>query len=289
MSDLLDSVYAYQFLGFSVIILVALALSTYVTIAAGSLSLAAPAFMAIGAYSSALASIHWHVPFAIALLIAALTGAVAAAGVAVISARLRALYLALMTLAIDEIVVTVALLVPFTGGASGLSGIPFETDATWMIGFAIALAVFFWRFARSRTFRFLSAMRQSELAARSLGLDVYAARVSTCVIGGVIAGLAGALSAHLDGFISPTGFGFDLIITILTAIVLGGMASWHGAVLGGLVVGLVPHFLVAISSVREYVYGAILLLVLIFLPRGLASLRLPLRTPWAYARSVAGR
>jgi branched-chain amino acid transport system permease protein len=289
LSDLLDFLDAYQFLAFSVIILVALSLSTYVTMASGSLSLAAPAFMAIGAYSSALASIHWQVPFPIALLIAAAGGGAAAAGVAVLSARLRALYLALMTLAVDEIVVTVALLVPFTGGASGLSGIPFETNAGWMFGFAIALVLFFWRFSRSRTFRFLSAIRQSELAARSLGLDIFTARIATCAIGGVIAGVAGALSAHLDGFVSPTGFGFDLIITILTAIVLGGMAAWYGAVLGGIVVALVPHYLVAISSVREYVYGGILVLVLIFLPRGLASVRLPLRRTWANARSVASR
>lgn len=267
---MIDLFTEYEFTIYAGVILSLLALSTYLTVAVGVVSVAAPAYMAIGAYTSALTTIHWELPFPLALVLAIVAAGAAGGLVALPAARLGALYLTLMTFAVVEIVTVLIVLLSFTGGAGGLTGIPPHTTGGWIFGSFVVVCLVVWRLRRSQSWRLMSAVRQSEVGASSLGIGVARLRFVLFVLSGAIAGLAGALSAHLDLVIGPETYGFSLIIGMLAAVYLGGAGVWYGPILGAALVTALPEVLRPLQDARDYVYGAIFIVVLIWAPGGLA-------------------
>ncbi|MBN9462514.1 MAG: branched-chain amino acid ABC transporter permease [Burkholderiales bacterium] len=247
-----------------------LALSIWLTLACGMLAIANAAFMGIGAYVSALLTMNYGAPFAVALAGGMAAPALAAALIGLPTIRLSGVYLAMATLAFGEVVRIIVLnLDSVTGGALGLNGIP-QLTQWWHVALAVALVLLvLWRLRVSRIGRAFEAIRGDETAAALMGIDVRANKMLAFVLGGAVAGLAGALNAHLTFFIGPSEYGFDRAVEILTMAILGGIGSLAGPVLGSSIVTVLPELLRGFSGFRLVVNGVILVLIVLFLPKGI--------------------
>ena len=247
-----------------------LALSIWLTLACGQLAMANAAFMGIGAYTSALLTMNAGAPFPVALL----GGMAAPAMVALLmggpTLRLSGVYLAMATLAFGEVVRIVILNTEsWSGGALGLNGIPQSTQ-WWHIAGALVIAIYgLARLRRSKVGRAFEAIKLDETAAGLMGIDVNAHKLLAFVLGAVLAGLAGALNAHLTFFIGPNEYGFDRGVEILTMTVLGGIGGLGGPLSGALILTLLPELLRFLQDFRLVVNGLILVVIVLFLPRGL--------------------
>lgn len=247
-----------------------LALSIYLTLSCGMLAMANAAFMGIGAYVSALATLRAGVPFPLALVGGALAPALVAYAMGKPTLRLSGVYLAMATLAFGE-VVRIAILntESWTGGALGLNDIPQLTQPWHVALVLIAVLALLQRLRSSRTGRAFEAIKEDETAAGLMGIDVAGHKLAAFVLGAAIAGLAGALNAHLTFFIGPNEFGFDRGVEILTMTILGGIQGLAGPVLGAVIVTLLPELLRGLQDWRLMANGLILVLMVLFLPRGL--------------------
>ena len=247
-----------------------LALSIYLTLSCGMLAMANAAFMGIGAYISALLTMNHDAPFPLALAGGMLAPALAAFVIGKPTLRLSGVYLAMATLAFGEVVRIVILNTEsITGGALGLNGIPPSTQ-WWHVALALALVLFcLWRLKRSRVGRAFEAIKEDDTAAGLMGIDVAGHKLLAFVLGAMIAGLAGALNAHLTFFIGPNEYGFDRGVEILTMAILGGINGLIGPVLGALILTLLPELLRSLNDFRLVVNGLILVLIVLFLPQGI--------------------
>ena len=247
-----------------------LALSIYLTLACGMLSIANAAFMGIGAYTSAILTMSYGAPFPLALLAGMTAPALMAFVIGKPTLRLSGVYLAMATLAFGE-VVRIALLnaESWTGGALGLNGIPQSTQ-WWHVALALLLTLLLlWRLRRSKVGRAFESIKEDETAAGLMGINVASYKMTAFVLGGAIAGLAGALNAHLTFFISPGEFGFDRAVDILTMTILGGINSLSGPAIGAVILTVLPEMLRAFGDFRLVVNGFILVLIVLFLPKGI--------------------
>ncbi len=250
-----------------------LALSVYLTLACGLLTVGNAAFMGIGAYSAALLTIHTTMPFPAALLAGALTAAAMALLIGRATLRLSGVYLAMATLAFGEVVRIIFLNAEkLTGGALGLNGIPQLTG--WAhVAILLAGALYLTlRGARSRFGRVSLAISQDEIAAEVMGLNVRAYKLSAFVLGAALAGLAGGLNAHFSFFISPNEYGFERGVEILAMGVLGGTASPWGAVIGAVLITLLPELLRGLGYYRPFINGAVLIVIMLYSPKGIWDL-----------------
>ena len=275
MAELLDDfLFTYQNLVYSLGINGLLALSMYVVLALGQLSLGQAAFMGLGAYVSALLTVKLGVAFPLVLLAAMIVPALAALVVGAPTLRLSGVYLALATIGLGEVQRIVFINAEITGGALGLSGIPTKGGLVSIYGsLALALAAFVF-VARSKIGRAMEAMREDELAAGALGVDLPAYKLGALVVSAMLAGLAGALNAHVSSFISPNDYGFDAAVTILSFALLGGIGSPFGPVLGAFILTLLPEVLRPLADYKTVVNGAIIVVAVIFMPRGLLAWRM---------------
>ena len=247
-----------------------LALSIYLTLSCGMLAMANAAFMGIGAYVSAILTMNYGLPFPLVLAIGMGAPALTAYLIGKPTLRLSGVYLAMATLAFGE-VVRIALLNAdsLTGGALGLNGIPQSTQ-WWHVALALALTLaLLWRLRRSRVGRAFESIKEDETAAGLMGVDVASFKMLAFVLGAAIAGLAGALNAHLTFFISPGEYGFDRAVDILTMTILGGIGNLSGPVVGAVVLTLLPELLRSFKDFRLVVNGFILVLIVLFLPKGI--------------------
>jgi len=252
-------------------IILALGLNV-VTGLTGQLSLGHAAFMSIGAFTSAVLTIRFAMPFSINLV---LTGFITAGVAAVIGLpilRLTGDYLAICTLGFAEIVKVVFLNLDITNGALGLS-VP-APDSTiplpiivWTV---VALTIVCVSFIHSSRFgRALMAVRGDEIAAEAMGINVTLYKVQSFALGAFIAGVGGGLYAHFMGYINPSDFGFLKSVDILSMVVLGGLGSITGSVIGATILSAAPEFLRFMASYRMLVYGGLLVGMMIFRPNGL--------------------
>jgi branched-chain amino acid transport system permease protein len=261
-----------SFLGINAI----LALSIYLTLSAGLLSMATAGFMSIGAYTATLLTMQAKAPYAAAVLAGGVTAAMFGFLLGLPVLRLRGVYLAIATIGFGEIVRISALNVGFTGGALGINGIPRITE-WWHIAIVLLLLIYFFlRLRGSKMGQALAAIREDEVAARASGVEATRYKTIAFVISAAIAGIAGGLSAHLTFFISPNEFSFALAVNVLVYAVVGGTGSFVGPMLGAVVITLLPELLrnvgVTAGAVRLGLNGLILLLVVLFLPNGLLAL-----------------
>jgi len=277
----MDLFLAYQSLIAFVGINGLLALSVYATLCCGQLSLANAGFMAIGAYTGALITQHARgVPFVAVLAASALLPAIIAVPLGLPVLRLRGVFLAIATIGFGEMVRLFFVNCDYTNGALGLVAIPQRTHL-WTIFLALAGALYLLgRLRGSRAGYALEAIREDETAARTMGIDTTAHKLAMFVLGAAIAGVAGALEAHLTFMVAPSGYGFGRVVDMLVQAVVGGTAAFFGPVIGAAFLTVLPEVLreagarlgFAPGPFRLFLNGAILLVVILFLPNGLVSL-----------------
>jgi branched-chain amino acid transport system permease protein len=247
-----------------------LALSIWLTLSCGLLAMANAAFMGIGAYTASLLTINAGAPFPLALAGGIAAPALVALVIGAPTLRLSGVYLAMATLGFGEVVRVLILNADsLTGGALGLNAIP-QLTAWWHVLLALVVVLLvLWRLRRSRVGRAFEAIKEDDVAASLMGIGVLAHKMLAFVLGAGIAGLAGALNAHLTFFIGPGEYGFDRGVDILTMAILGGTGSLTGPVLGALIITLLPELLRGFRDFRTMLNGAILVVIVLFLPKGI--------------------
>jgi branched-chain amino acid transport system permease protein len=246
-----------------------LALSIYLTLSCGLLSLGSAAFMGIGAYTAALVTLHLGLPFGVALGLGGLLPGLVALVIGIPTLRLSGVYLAMATLGFGEVVRVVFLNLEITGGSMGLNGIPMKTEL-WHILLILAILVYgFIRLRRSKLGRSFEAIKEDEVAAKTLGINTASCKLQAFVLGAIIAGVAGGLNAHFTFFVSPREYGFDPAVDILTGAIFGGTGSFVGPIVGSSILAILPELLRFLKGYRLAVNGLILILVVIHLPNGI--------------------
>lgn len=246
---------------------------------AGQISLGHAAFFGVGAYTLAILTVGHGWGFWPALPAAVLAAAAFGVLIGAAAIRVRHDFLAITTMGVNFVTVAVFLYFPLFGGALGIGGIPGPTldgEPLGKAGFlaltlgavALALAVNL-GLERSWAGLALLAVREDEEAARASAVDVRAFKVLAFTIGTGLAGLAGGLYASYLTFISAGDFGFPMSITILCMLVLGGIGTNRGAILGAALLGAAPEVFRFLADYRMLTYGALLLVLMRFQPAGL--------------------
>jgi branched-chain amino acid transport system permease protein len=249
-----------------------LALSLSVSLQAGQLALAQAGLAGIAAYVSAIASMQYHVPLAGSIVLAIAAAAFVAAVLAFPVRKLRGIFLAIATIGFGEIVRVIINNLKITGGAEGISGIPNDVNTPIIYGALAVVAVALWGLSRTKFALAVALTREDDAAARGVGVDVGLVRFASLLLGGAIAGLAGALYAHSFYFVAPGDFGFQRMEQILVWCVIGGVMSPIGAVAGAAFLSILPEVIRGLADFREITNGVILLVVILFAPSGLSAL-----------------
>lgn len=252
-----------------------LALSMFLVLYSGQLSLAAPGFMAIGAYTSVLLEQKLKIPFAVGVVASVAFAGVVGFLVGLPVLRLRGVFLAIATIGFVEAVrLGVILNLPITGEGLGLSnpGADPTAVAPELISLAVALFIA-WRLTKGRLGHAWSAIRQDELAAVSQGIQVARYRMIAFVLSAGLASYAGALEGHLYFNIDPGDgqFGVTRAVQILTFAVLGGSGYVLGPVVGASLVTLLPYIFEQAGDYINVIVGAFLIAVIVFRPQGIVG------------------
>jgi len=248
---------------------------------AGQISLGHAAFFGLGAYLSAIFTATHGVPLWLAMPLAMAIAGIVAYLIAIPTLKLEGHYLVMATLGFNIIIYIV--MIQFdavTGGPSGFAGIPrmqiggliFASDRQiYYLFWAISIAVLFFslNLIHSRVGRAMAALSHNEIAAGCAGVDTEGYKAKIFVISAVLASLAGSLYAHYITFISPGTFSFFYSIQVVTMVLVGGRGSLWGSVFGALLLTLLPEALHAVQEYSVLIYGLILMVVLVFFPRGL--------------------
>ena len=253
---------------------------------AGLLDLGYVAFYAVGAYSYALLNYHFGVTFWMALPVGALLGMIFGILLGFPVLRLRGDYLAIVTLGFGEIIrLVLENWNEFSFGPSGIANIPrpglFGIDLSLsqsiiyvyflMIGMTIFTIFVVKRLQDSRLGRAWIALREDEVACQAMGIDKTRTKLSAFALGATWAGMGGVVFAAKTTFINPASFTIWESIIILCIVVLGGMGSVLGVVFGALVLILLPEYLRAFSEYRMLLFGAILVIMMVFRPGGIIT------------------
>jgi branched-chain amino acid transport system permease protein len=277
----------------------------------GQFSLGHAGFMAIGAYVSAYftteisvfdAAVGAYVSrapllgdvwgFLPALLAGGIAAALAGLLVGIPTLRLRGDYLAIATLGFGEIMRVIITNVDAVGGATGLTGLPSYANTGWIFAVTFVCVLFSMNLQRSTFGRALIAIRENELAAEMMGIRVARMKVMAFIYGAFFVGIAGGLFGHMNLSIGPGMFNFMKSVEVVVMLVLGGLGSLTGAVVGAIIMTVLPEALrdvetaIGRSGVRMVAYALILILLMIFRPQGIfgqkeLSLKLLRRVfPW---------
>lgn len=284
----------FAFIGINIILATSLNLINGFT---GQFSIGHAGFMAVGAYASAFFSVTYGkaiegslgflgetVASSLVLLIAIVIGAIVAAIMGLIvgipSLRLKGDYLAIVTLGFAEIIRIVILNIDAVGGATGYQ-VPGYANFLWIGIFALITVVVIRNIVRSDRGRALISIREDELAAEAMGVNTTRYKVTSFVIGSGFAGVAGVLFAHYNKFLSTNDFQFIKSFEIIIMIVIGGMGSMTGAILGAVIVTLLPELLRQLPDIqvgstvfkfadlRLVIFALILILTMILRPQGI--------------------
>ncbi len=248
---------------------------------AGQISLGHAAFFGLGAYTSGILTATFKADPLLALLAGLVVSTLVAVVVGIPALKLKGYYLAMATLGFGIIVAIVFQQMDWlTGGPSGLMGIPPFRLAGWQFdtpraGFFLvwitvgAILFLSLNIVDSRLGRALRAIHDSETAALAMGVDAQRLKLLIFVVSALYASLAGSLLAHTVNFIAPSSFGFMFSIKLVTMVVVGGMASIWGSLIGAAVLTILPELLVVFQELEVVIFGLILMIVMIFMPRGL--------------------
>ena len=246
----------------------------------GQINLSQAAFFALGAYSVALGTVDYHVPFWLCLLGGMALALAAGAGLGLSTLRLGGHYLAMVTISFQQILTVVLInAIRFTHGPDGVSSIQrpagFASGQAFLALVVAALTIsgyFVWRLADTRLGRAMRAVRDNELAASAGGIDVFRTKLIAFALCALLGGLGGGLFAGGFSYISPDQFAFSDSIVLLTMALLGGVSSPIGSAIGTGLLILIPEWLRVLKSVPGLylaVYGLAVILIIIFMPDGI--------------------
>lgn len=248
---------------------------------AGQISLGHAAFFGLGAYVSGILTTRFPIDPWLALPAAAGCAAALAFIIGFPILKLKGHYLAMATLGFGIIMyIFFNETVAWTGGPSGLSGIPnlkigsliFDNDRNnyylvWIITLGVMLLSI--NLSQSRIGRALRAINDSEVAARVMGVNARILKVQIFTVSAFVSAIAGSLYAHTITFISPTSFGFNFSVELLTMVIIGGLGSIYGSFVGAAILTMLPEFLRVFRDFDIVIYGLMLILITMFMPTGL--------------------
>ncbi|MCB1425409.1 MAG: branched-chain amino acid ABC transporter permease [Brucellaceae bacterium] len=251
----------------------------------GYVSIVQAGFMGIGAYSTTLLGLHYSLPVWLTILLAPVITALFALFAGYPSLRVKGHYFAIVTLAFNLVIFIVLMnYADLTGGEAGISGIPKPGSKDGWLNFAnrevyyyfvLIIAVIMTGLAalivRSRIGKALLAIRQNETLVGAIGIAAWKYKLFAFVAAAMYAGLAGALYAHYQSFINPDVFGLAQSLDAILAVIIGGSGTILGPVVGAFVVVFLPEYLRFADSFRLILYGLVLVLATIFMPRGIVG------------------
>ncbi|MBC9783036.1 branched-chain amino acid ABC transporter permease [Heliobacterium chlorum] len=235
----------------------------------GQFSIGHAGFMAIGAYGSAIMTLKLGYPFAVGILVGAVAAALCGILVGLPTLRLKGDYLAIATLGFGEIIRVVILNIDYVGGAAGLNGISQYTDWPWIFSLTVITVLVIKNFMTSTHGRACISIRENEIAAETMGIDITRYKVIAFTMGAFFAGVAGALHAHYFYTIQPTTFGFLKSFDILVYVVLGGLGSMTGSVIAATGLTILSAYLQDYAELRMVIYSLLLIVVMLVRPQGL--------------------
>ncbi len=253
-----------------------IATSMFLVLYSGQLSLAAPGFMAIGAYTSVLMSLYWHTPLVVNIVCGVLLAGLVGILIGLPVLRLRGVFLAIATIGfIEALRLGVILNTPITGEGLGLKN-PTADPLGGINPILISLVVIVflvWRLTKGRLGNAWAAIRQDEIAALSQGVSISRYKMIAFVISALIAGYAGGLEAHLNFFVDPgdAQYGVTRAVQILTFAVLGGSGFVLGPAVGALIITLLPWVFQGAGDYLNIFSGLFLILVIVFRPQGIVG------------------
>src|SRR5215813_1277601 len=289
----------YDFLFVSMVLSAVLALTLYLPLMAGQLSVASPGFYALGGYVAAILSTKVFRPgpglypvhlVLLEMLVAAVASGVLGLAVGIPALRLRGIFLALATIAFVQILGVVALNLDVTGGAIGIFGIPqpFSSQLQYLwvaLPLLVLSMLFVARLERTRTGRALVAIREDELAAAAMGVNPTYYKVLAFTASAILAGAVGAVSAHFINTWNSRQGTFDMSVSLMAFVLVGGSRTFVGPVLGGLVLTALPEALRGFADVgglppwlaqflrdgRLIIFGVLIAMGTVFFPQGLIT------------------
>ena len=244
------------------------ALSVYIILATGQLSLGNAGFMGIGAYLTSYLTVELGVPVTAALVIAALVSGAIGVVVGFPALRLKGIYLAMATLGFGEMVRSFFLNFTVMGGSGGFHGmkhIPVGYIWAWVGGILLLIMLL----EHSRVWLEMRAVHDDETATGLVGLNTTVIKVAAFGAGAAVAAICGGLFAHHHVYIEPGNFGFERSIDFVLAVILGGSTVAPGALVGSLLIVLLPEMLRALADWRLAAFGALLIVVLLVRRQGI--------------------
>lgn len=247
----------------------------------GQLALGHSGFMCVGAYSTAIGMMSFHLPLALSIILGAVVSSIFGLVIGFPTLRLRGDYLAIATLGFGEIIrITVINLDKLTGGASGLDGVPSFSDTgdylmdgliryTWIFGFAIIVIALISNLIKSSHGRAIISVREDEIASNSMGINTAYQKIYAFVISAFIAGIGGGLYAAFIGYLNPEMFGFLSSVNLVIIVVLGGLGSITGTIFAAIGFTYIQEWLRVFKDFRLVIFGLALIVVMLFWPKGL--------------------
>ena len=264
----------------------------------GSFNFGQAGFLAIGAYTAALFTMKLHTPFVVSLLAGMLASGLVSVPLGYPTLRLKGDYFAIATLGFAEAIrLLIENLEKVTGGSRGIPSIPPLTTLTILLPATLVCIWLVRNYVSSRHGRSCVAVREDEIAAQAIAVDVFKYKQVSFLVNGMLAGLAGGFLAHYVGFIQPSMFGMAKSTELIVMVIFGGMHSVTGGVVAAIILTGLPEVLRAAAAWRLVMYGIAVVFIMVVRPEGLmgsweltfASLRTLCLGSKAFARRLYGR
>jgi branched-chain amino acid transport system permease protein len=249
-----------------------MAYSAYLGLISGAFSFAYVAFIGVGAYTAGILATQHGFPWWQNIIVAAAICGVAALVLVRPLERVSGIYLAIASVALVGLFQI--LLVNFSGltkGASGIPGVPLTMTTTKLVIAVVLVALLLRQLERSDIGRAIRMTRADPIVAVSLGVNVRRLRVVLFVVSAIFAGFAGAMRAHYFGYVAPDVYSFDLVITLLAIVIIGGIGSWVGPLVGAAIFTMLPEWLQSFGEWRDFITGALLLVIVIVSREGITG------------------
>ena len=253
----------------------------------GQISLGHAMFMGIGAYTSSLLSVNYSIPVWIGIFAGMSLSVIFAAIIAIPASKLVHQFLSLLTIATSNMVYVFLSKSRITGAMTGVKNIPgvsfwiFDLEQKKNFGLFILIMVILFLFIKTRlvdssTGRSFLAIRENLTAADGVGINVRKYKVIAFVISAIFASFAGSMYAHFVGYISPDSFQNTQSVMLLTMLLFGGSGNLIGPVVGATTITLINETLQSFNTYKTLIYGSVILIAVLFLPRGLYGLSIDL-------------
>ncbi len=238
----------------------------------GLFSLGHAGFMSIGAYVSAILTKYFGIPFLISMIIGGLIASLSSliVGYPTLRGKLKGDYFAIAMMGFAESIrLLFSNIYPYFNGALGLSGIPLKMNLTTSLIICIIVVFFTYRYLHSQHGKLSISIREQEVAAELIGVNVTKEKLKSLLISAFLCGISGGMMAFYYTYMTPNTFSAELSNNMLAAVVFGGMGSISGPVIATIILTALPEVLRAVARWRLVIYGLLMIVVMLFRPEGL--------------------